>query len=253
MRLIRSIKSKIFFLSLATGLVATGASAQSFSSTYDFSSVTTLSGLTDPTTPPVATGLTFGSFTAVGYFGNPNAGSRFSFTTNGLGGINGDNNFANFTGSLDATKYFEVTLTPLAGFTIDIDTIAFTIQRSSTGIRSYAVRASVDGFAANLSASISPANANLGVGAASDFQYLSDALSSAQTGSLVTLGAPFDLLSAPVTFRFYGWNAEAVTGTFSIDNVMISGAAVAVPEPSAAAIFGGFGLLGLFMAARRRK
>ncbi|MCE3279674.1 MAG: hypothetical protein K0S44_1865 [Bacteroidetes bacterium] len=34
-------------------------------------------------------------------------------------------------------------------------------------------------------------------------------------------------LASPVTFRFYGWNAEANTGTFSIDNVMISGTATA--------------------------
>lgn len=250
--MIRIIKSEILILSLAMGMVATTAFAQPFSSTYDFSLVTTSSGLTDPTTPPTATGLTFGSFTAVGYLGNPNATVRFSFTNNILGGINGDNNFANFTGSLDLTKYYEVTLTPLAGYTLDVNTIAFTIQRSSTGIRSYAVRSSLDGFGANLPASISPANVNLGVGPGNDFRYLSDSLSSAQNGSLVTLGAPFDLLSSPVTYRFYGWNAEAATGTFSIDNVAFSGAITPVPEPGPLALLGGFGLLGLVMSTRRR-
>jgi len=240
-------------LSLALVIMTSSAMAQSFTSTYDFASVTTSSGLTDPTAPPVAAGVTFGSFSAVGYVGSPNAASRFSFTTNGLGSSNGINDFSTFTGSLDPAKYFEVTLTPQAGFTLDLDSIAFTIQRSGTGIRSYAVRSSLDGFAANLSASISPANVNLGVGANNDFQYLFDANSNAQNGSLVTLGGLYDSLSAPVTFRFYGWNAEAVTGTFSIDNVAFSGSAVVVPEPSSMAIVGGFGVLGLFMAARRRK
>ncbi|MGC3959851.1 MAG: hypothetical protein QM813_18570 [Verrucomicrobiota bacterium] len=133
------LKKETLMLTLAISVIASEASAQSFTSTYDFASVTTSSGLTDPTTPPTATGVTFGSFSAVGYFGSPNASARFSFTTNALGGINGDNNFANFTGALDSTKYFEVTLTPLAGYTLNVDSIGFTIQRSGTGIRSYAV------------------------------------------------------------------------------------------------------------------
>lgn len=252
MKMIRIIKSEILTLTLAMGMAATTASAQPFSSTYDFGLVTASSGLTDPTTPPTATGLTFGSFSAGGYVGNPNAGGRFTFQTNALGSANGINDFSLFTGSLDITKYFEVTLTPSVGYTLDVDTIAFTIQRSSTGIRSYAVRSSLDGFAANLAASISPANVNLGVGPGNEFRYLSDSLSSAQNGSLVTLGAPFDLLSTPVTYRFYGWNAEAVTGTFSIDNVAFSGTITPVPEPGPLALLGGFGLLGLVMSTRRR-
>src|ERR1051326_2718625 len=56
------------------------ANAQAFTGTYTFASVTTTSGTTDPTPPPTATGLTFGSFTAVGpHSPNPNANGRFSF------------------------------------------------------------------------------------------------------------------------------------------------------------------------------
>src|SRR5581483_9586430 len=200
---------------------------------------------------PTAAGLTFSAFTSVGMSSNPNASGRFSFTTNALGGVNGSDNFATFTGSLDPARYFQVTITPNAGVNLDLDTIAFTIQRSGTGIRSYAVRSSLDGFGSNLSASISPANSNLGVGSGNEFQYLFDANANAQDGSLVTLGAPFDTLTSAVTFRFYGWNAEAFTGTFSIDNVVFSGTTTAVPEPSTLAL----GLVGglAFLRVLRRK
>ena len=247
-----SFKTVVFPVTLAIGMVASTMSAQPFSSTYDFSLVTASTGLTDPTPTPTAPGVTFGSFSAIGYVGNPNASGRFSFTTNGLGSVNGSDDFSTFTGNLDLTKYFEVTLTPQVSFSLDLDTIAFTIQRSGTGIRNFAVRSSLDGFAANLPASISPANINLGVGPGNEFRYLFDANANAQSGSLVTLGASFDTLTSPVTFRFYGWNAEAVTGTFSIDNVAFSGATIIVPEPSISALLGGFGLLALTFMRRRR-
>jgi len=229
-------KMLLLVLSFWVGSFPCRSFCQSFVGTYDFASVTASSGSTDPSTPPAAAGVIFGSFTAAGLSSNPNASGRFSFTTNALGGVNGSDNFAGFTGSLNPAKYYEVTLTPNGGYLLDLDAISFTIQRSGTGIRSYAVRSSLDGYSANLPASISPANANLGVGAADEFQYLFDANSTAQNGSLVTLGAPFDALTSAITFRFYGWNAETAIGTFSLDNVAFSGAASPVPEPSAASL-----------------
>jgi len=208
----------------------------SFTATYDFAQVTTSSGTTDPTPPPTASGATFGAFSATGYTGNPNASSRFSWTSNPLGGVNSSDDFSQFTGSLDPVAYFEVSVTPQGGFAVQLDSVAFTMQRSGTGIRSYAVRSSLDGYAANLPASINPANANLGVGSVNEFRWLSDAITTAQNGSLVTLGGLFGDLTSPVTFRFYGWNAEGTAGTFSIDNVAFSGNTRNVPEPGAAAL-----------------
>jgi hypothetical protein len=207
-------------------------------------------GTTDPTPPPVVAGLTFSSFISAGTDANPNAGGRFSFQSQPLGASNGVDDFSQFTGSLSLTAYFEVSITPVSTIEMQLDTIAFTVQRSGTGIRSYAVRSSADGFAANLPANISPGNANLGVGPGNEFRVLADTVTTAQNGSLVILGLPYS--SAPVTFRFYGWNAEASTGTFSVDNVAFSGSTrAAVPEPTTAALLT-LGLAGLGIYRRRR-
>jgi hypothetical protein len=204
------------------------ARTQSFTATYPFTSVTTASGTTDPTPVPTATGTTFGSFLAVGTPANPNAGGRFSFTDWAIGATNGSDVF---TGSVNTAEYYEVTITPQAGFTLDLNTISFTLQRSGTGIRQYAVRSSIDGYANNLPASINPLNSNLQVVGSNIFQ-VSDATTSAENGSKITLSG-FTGLSGAVSFRFYGWNAEASGGTFSIDNVVFSGSTTTAVDPNA--------------------
>jgi len=231
------------FLTLSLCCLLSRAAAQSFVATYDFASANNSSGQTDPTPVPTAAGVTFGSFSSTGASANPNATGRFSFTSQPTGGINGVDDFSQFTGSLTPTAYFEVTITPLTLVQLQLDSITFTMQRSGTGIRSYAVQSSLDGFTSNLAASIDPANANLGVGPGNEFRVLSDAVSTAQNGSTVTLGGAFVGLSAPVSFRFFGWNAEASTGTFSIDNVAFTGRTDSVPEPgSTSFLLGGIAL-----------
>lgn len=251
MKLIRLTALRI--LALGNALALTAAVAQPFTATYDFAQVNTSSGTTDPTPPPNAAGVTFGSFSSAGMSANPNAGARFSFTSQPLGGVNAVDDFSQFTGSLTPTAYFEVTITPLTLVQLQLDSIAFTVQRSGTGVRSYAVRSSLDGYAANLAASLSTANANLGVGPGNEFRVLLDTVTTAQNGSFVTLGTPFVGLTAPVSFRFYGWNAEGTGGTFSVDNVVFSGRTDNVPEPSATVlVLGSLAALG-FRQQHRRK
>ena len=248
------MKKSVVSLFTGIGLLFSAASvtAQSFNITYGFDSATTASGTTDPTAVPTATGVTFSSFSAVGYTGSPNAAGRFSFIGNPTGAANGVNDFSTFTGSLNTSIYYSVTLTPQAGFTLNVDTISFTIQRSGTGIRNYAVRGSDDTFGSNLPASISPANANLAVDGSNAFQYSLDANTSAQNGSLITLGTSYDALTSATTFRFYGWNAEASSGTFSIDNVNFSGSVTAVPEPATLTLATLGGVACLLMMHRKR-
>ena len=214
---------KIYTLSLL--LACTLTFGQVFTGTYAFGSVTTTSGLTDPTPVPTAAGMTFGSFTSVNPVAtNSTAASRFSFDNQVIGATNADNVYTNLTASIDLANYTQVTVTPNAGTTYDLTGITFRHQRSGTGVRTYAVRSSADGYAANLPASINPTNTELSVQAGNVFFRVLDATTSGQNGSTITLsGAGFTALTTPVTFRFYGWNAEGTGGTQSIDDVNISG------------------------------
>ena len=228
----------LLFIALTSASFAQGP----FTGTYDFALVTTTSGATDPSPVPNVAGLTFGSFTAVNTTTPPtnsNAGTRFSFVNQPLGATANDNVYANLTGSLDANIYFQVTITPLAGTTYNLTGITFRQQRSGTGVRTYSVRSSVDAFAANLPASINPANTELSVESGNIFFRVLDATTSGQNGSTITLSGPsYTGLTTPVTFRFYGWNAEAVGGTFSIDDVAISGNVTTLSSSSFNAIDG---------------
>lgn len=215
---------KITTLIIAATFISAMAVAQSFSALYTFDSVKTNSGLTDPSPLPVVTHVVLDSFVSVGVSANPNATSRFSFTNWPLGATNGQDGYDTLNGSIDLAKYFEVTIAPANGYTMDLSYVGFSVQRSGTGIRTYAVRSSVDGYASNLPASIAPSNANLSIQTGDVFYWNFDATTSSQAGSLITLnGTNFTGISNAVTFRFYGWNAEGAGGTFSIDNVTITG------------------------------
>jgi hypothetical protein len=207
-------------------LTFTTLGSGSFGATYTFDSVKTTSGLTDPTPLPVVSGVNFGAFTGVGAGAptlNSTAAFRFSLTDWSIGAVNGSDVFPAVADT--TTKYFEVTITPNAGRVLNLSSLTFKWQRSGTGVRQCFVRSSVDGFTNNLSASISPANVALSVVATNKFQ-ITDATTSGTDGCTITLGgAPFTGLTTPITFRFYGVNAEAVGGTFSLDNVVFNGSA----------------------------
>lgn len=220
------------FLLLLLPLLGRG---QVFTGTYPFDGVISGSisgtGTTDPTPVPTATGVAFGSFSAVGTPTNPNSIDRFSFTNWPLGASNGSDNFS---GIVNPNEYYSVTLTPQAGFVVTLSSITFTLQRTTTGIRQYVVRSSADNYATNLPASIAQASANLSVVAGNIFQVIDASTSNlAYLGSTVTLGGTgYTNVSGPVTFRLYGFNAEMASGTFSIDDVKITGSTTAINAPT---------------------
>ena len=204
---------------------------------YNFNSMTTNTGPLDPTPVPTAQGVVFGSFSAVGYSGTSALDKKFSWSGNDLGGIISSTNWADFTGSLNEARYFEVTFTPRAGYALDLSTISFGFNRYDQGVRNYAVRSSLDEFAENLPARINPATPDLAVLPDNSFFWVRDeANPTDHRQNEVDLSAEFTGLASPVTFRFYGWNAEESRGLFTIDNVIVTGGAVPVPEPGALAM-----------------
>lgn len=197
----------------------TGGTGGYFAAVYNFDGVTNSSGTTDPGNPPAVEGLNFSSFSAVGVSANSSAGGRFSFTNWPLDTAKGSDILK---GVPDPGKYYEIIITPHTGKRFDLNKISFTLQRSGAGIRQLVLRSGVDNYVANLAASISPPNDNLSVIANNVFQ-VSDAATAAQDGCIVMPGAGFTNISAAIRIRWYGFNAEAAGGTFSIDNVKIEG------------------------------
>jgi hypothetical protein len=218
------MKKKLLSITLVVSTMM--VNAQSFSAQYPFTSVSSSTaantGTMDPTPSPTATGVTFGSFTAVGINSVTAASGVFAFSQWDIGATNG--NDVTFTGSLNIAKYYDVTITPNAGNSITLDSIKFNMLRSSTGPRNWAWRSGLDAFAANLTASVGT-NTNLSVQPGDNFFWSVDTYttSTQQKGSKVTFGAAFTGLTNPVDFRFYAWNAETTAGTFRIDSVTFYG------------------------------
>ncbi|MCD9854922.1 T9SS type A sorting domain-containing protein [Epilithonimonas sp. JDS] len=193
---------KKIFTILSIASLAIFSNAQTFTATYDF---------TEAPAPDngdlVGSNLTISPFTASGLEATT-TGNRFAWTNGTI------------ATAPDLTKYFQVTLTPSATNTISVASITFRSQRSGTGPRNYVVRSSVDNYATNLAASISPANAELEVVPTNSFHFVND-ISLGQNGSTVSPGSSFT--PGAVTFRIYFYGAEATTGTFSVDDVVLTG------------------------------
>lgn len=193
---------------LAVAFASASIFAQAFTATYDFvetptnTDAGTLTGSDYTTSVFSTTGCTYASATA-GRYANSNTP----------------------TGGLNTGNYIEVTLTPAALYKMSINSISLRLQRSGTGPRDFAVRSSVDGFATNLPASINPANPELSIIATNVFHYVND-ISTTQAGATVTPTTIIDI-TAPITLRIYPFTSEAATGTFSVDDVVISGTVVA--------------------------
>jgi hypothetical protein len=210
---------------------ALSISAQ-FNGAYLFTAVTNTTGATDPTPVPTAPNVTFGAFTAVGLSANSSGSGRFSFTGWGTGAstlVATVDTYSAYTGSISLTQYYQVGITPANGYAINFNKLYFNMRRSGTGVRNYAVRASVGGYAANLPASVVPTNTALAVLAGDIFFWTADATSTTadQKGSTISLsGSSFQNVTTATNFRFYAWNAESNAGTFSLDSVDLSGTAI---------------------------
>lgn len=194
---------KIYSL-FAAVIVAATINAQAFTATYNFDAAPAPDNGT-----VTGSNITVSPFTAVGLT-STTTGNRFAWT-----------NFP-VTATPDMGKYFEVTLTPAADYKMTVTSITFRVQRSGTGPRTYAVRSSVDTYAANKPAAINNANPQLEIIPTNQFHFVNDGITMGQDGSSIVPIKIIDI-AAPVTLRFYAYEAEAVTGTFSIDDVVFTG------------------------------
>jgi PKD repeat protein len=190
---------------------------------YSFANVTTSSGNIDPTPVPINDGVKFTAFDAVGTSANSSSNGSFAFSGWDTGGeiINHDSTYSLLTGNINASKYYEVTVTPNYKNSMTLTKMTFTFNRDTAGVRTFAVKSSLDGFSNNLAASVSPASKLLNVQPGNVFFSKYDT-TAVQNGATITLTG-FKNITQPVTFRIYGWNAESAAGTFGIDSVSITG------------------------------
>lgn len=192
---------------------------------FNFNAVTVSSGTTDPSLlPTIYDSLNVTPFQATGLSANSGVTGAFSFSGWPTGAVNGETNYSALTGTLNASKYYEVTVAPkYITSSMSLYGLKFKVNRNTTGPRTYAIRSSADGFTSNLTATLSASNPNLSVQAGNVFFYANDA-TTLETGTEIKLtGASFINKNIPVTFRIYAWNAEDNSGEFTIEDASIAG------------------------------
>lgn len=201
-----------------------GVNAQAFQVTYGFPNVDPTTGTSDPGPFPSANGIQLGAFTANGVSAAPSASGRFAFTNWPTGALNSDDNFGNFTGNLSPLSFYRVTIYVNSGYTLAVNNVEFSVRRSGTGPRNYSVRSNKDNFTTNLSVNTGT-NSKLSVIPTDVFFWKYDSISTSndQYGSIMIAGSSLQHITDSVAFHFYAWNAESAGGSFSIDNVKISG------------------------------
>lgn len=149
-------------------------------------------------TPSSTTGYTVG---------NPNVSGdpsgRAFFATNWPT----SNPFPTNSSSPNGGDYFSYTVTPNSGISVDLTSIEFDNQRSSQGVLNFQVRSSLDNYASPVQPALRiPANTT-----------------AFRSNDTITLGSQFSSLSAPVTFRIYGYNASGPSNTWTVDNIQTFG------------------------------
>ncbi len=103
------------------------------------------------------------------------------------------------TGAIDLTDYYSFTVTPDAGYSLDLDELNFGERRSGSGIRNFEIRTSLDGYSAS---------------------YFSTTFSdnTSTRHHNFTFDPAFANITTAITIRIYGYNAEGSGGTWRIVN-----------------------------------
>ncbi|MEO6314074.1 MAG: hypothetical protein ABIU63_12500 [Chitinophagaceae bacterium] len=136
-------------------------------------------------------------------------------TFNGGSEYYGENGWP--AGALNTAMYMQFSLTPVAGFQLDLSTIVLRLRRSNTGSpagsgpTAWALRSSLDGFTSNIAAGSMTHN---------------------YADYTVSPGAAFTTLYTTVVFRLYGYATTISSGgnnRFVIDNIRTNGIGYLLP------------------------
>ena len=139
--------------------------------------------------------------------------------------------------AISNNSYFQFTLTPDPGKTLDLSSISLDAARAGGTARGFAISSSADGFTTTFSSLVGhPATYVPATGIASQEDIY--------TNYAFDL-SPISDTASPVTFRVYSWSSAPVN-TIYYDNITVNGA---VPEPTTAVIGG----LGSLLLLRRRR
>ena len=213
---------------------------------YQFAAV----GALNPVTPQAATttnsdvtSSTFVPYLNGAISASNNATSGMAFSSGSLNAYLGNGSIAAGSTSSPGNDYWEFTLTPGLGISIDYTTLVFdwiapTWTAGNPNTVSWDVRTSADGYASTL-----------GVKSAS-----TSGLTSTQVGQSAFTADLSSLVttSSALTFRIYNYklNATAMSGAqMRVDNVVVNG--TVIPEPSASLLLAA-GLTGVALTRRRR-
>lgn len=195
---------------------------------FTFDSVKVGSGPVDPA-PIVLTAdsiVKYGPPTAVGVSTNSSTNKQFAFTDWGTGALDAETTYTNLTGSLDPGKYYETSVTPRLGVYLTAKSVTFNFQRNATGVRTFAVRSSADGFTNNLPISVpSVTPSPFSVEAGNVIFVKRDTTGYLYQAKVTLSGAAFTNTTVPLTFRVYAWNAEDAAGSFRVDSLVVNGTA----------------------------
>lgn len=135
--------------------------------------------------------------------------------------------------SIDTTRYVTFTITPNAGFQVQLNALTFDVQATGNGPTQGQIRMSNDGFATFSSFGYTP------------------------TGGTTNVIWNFPAFTsiAPVSFRMYGYGATNANGAMRFDNVFATGGTSPVPEPLGimGVTFGGLAAAGWVRRRRNQK
>lgn len=200
---------------------------------YNFESVNAgTGGSTDPTTAPNDSleeenfsRVNGSAFTASGVSANPTQSDEFAYGNWSTGGVDQSTTYADMTGALNNSDYYEFTVTPRPGSGMTLTEIKFKVRRNETGPRNFAIRSDVNNFGTNLTSAVAPASPYMNVLSipANTFFFSQDTTVQIAEGKVTMSGGQYQNLTEPVKFRIYAWNAEDADGWFAIDDVELVG------------------------------